>query len=126
MIVLPGPHTPGAYNRAVTQQTIQQTVCVHGYTRTIRPPESYTTDLKQQQINHRHLPGDTRDYEEDHMVPLALGGAPYAHSNLWPQPWDQARADDVLEFKLYLKVCDGKMRLKEAQGYIVRWKRTHG
>jgi hypothetical protein len=36
---LPDPVlTPGAINLNVTQENIQQTVCVKGYTKTIRPP----------------------------------------------------------------------------------------
>jgi hypothetical protein len=38
--------TPGVLNRAVTQRTIARTICVHGRTRTIRPPASYTNRLK--------------------------------------------------------------------------------
>jgi hypothetical protein len=34
--------TPGAINPEITQQNIQQTVCVKGYTKTIRPPTNYT------------------------------------------------------------------------------------
>jgi hypothetical protein len=29
--------TPGARNGAVTQENIQETICVRGYTKTIRP-----------------------------------------------------------------------------------------
>ena len=44
---LPDHHcTPGALNPAVTQATIQKTICVHGWTKTIRPPESVTAPEK--------------------------------------------------------------------------------
>ena len=48
---LPNPASqPGVYNPDVTQETIQSTICVSGYTSTIRPPVSYTDKLKGQQI----------------------------------------------------------------------------
>ena len=28
----------------------------------------------------------TADYEEDHLIPLELGGAPRDPNNLWPEP----------------------------------------
>ena len=40
--------TPGAFNLDVTQATINSTICVSGWTSTIRPPSSYTTRLKNQ------------------------------------------------------------------------------
>ena len=48
---LPNPSmTPGAIDPDVTQANIQQTVCVRGYTKTIRPPAYFTNRLKKQQI----------------------------------------------------------------------------
>ena len=44
---VPNPElTPGALNPAVTQATIGSTICVPGYTKTIRPPVSYTDALR--------------------------------------------------------------------------------
>jgi len=41
-----------------------------------------------------------RDYEEDHLVPLEVGGNPHDPRNLWPEPlhgpWN-ARMKDRLE-----------------------------
>lgn len=40
---LPDPQlTPGVTNPDVTQATIDKTICVPGWTKTIRPPASYT------------------------------------------------------------------------------------
>ena len=50
--------TPGATNPAVTQATIHQTICVSGWTAKIRPPSSYTTALKVQQLATMALPID--------------------------------------------------------------------
>jgi hypothetical protein len=43
----PDPETtPGVVNPDVTQGNIQQTICVRGWTATIRPPASYTNTQK--------------------------------------------------------------------------------
>ena len=64
---------------------------------------------------------DLRDYEEDHLVPLCLAGAPQDPANLWPQPrfgeWS-ANRKDTLETKLCRLVCDGRVPLAEAQREI--------
>jgi len=39
-LVLPKASTPGAFNPDVRQSTIDQTICVHGWTKTIRPPRA--------------------------------------------------------------------------------------
>src|ERR1035437_3182978 len=44
--------TPGALNPAVTQATIGMTICVSGWTTTVRPPTSYTTPLKRRSEEH--------------------------------------------------------------------------
>src|SRR6266536_5239168 len=79
--------TPGAFNPDVSQATIDDTICVSGYSGSIRPPASYTTRLKNQQ---KPAYGEARvanaDLEEDHLVPLSLGGAPRDPRNLWPEP----------------------------------------
>src|SRR5712691_4719698 len=57
---------PGALNPQVTQANISQTICVPGWTKTVRPPVTYTDSLKRKQMTERHLPGKPADYEEDH------------------------------------------------------------
>ncbi len=120
--------TPGATNPAVTQDTIGSTICVSGWTATVRPPSSYTTDLKRQQIAQYGY-GDTNlaDYEEDHLIPLELGGAPSDPRNLWPEPYtvslpdgtpDGARVKDQLENTLKAMVCAGELPLATAQREI--------
>lgn len=61
--------TPGALNPAVTQRDIYSTICVRGWTRTVRPPEAYTERLKREQIRlYGYRDGWLRDYEEDHLL----------------------------------------------------------
>jgi hypothetical protein len=122
---LPDPHrTPGAIDPAVTQGNIQQTICRPGYTKTVRPPEEYTARLKREQIlAFGYEFPEPREYEEDHLIPLELGGAPRDPRNLWPEPyfgkWN-ARVKDRLEFLLHRKVCSGEMNLDEARSGIAR------
>jgi hypothetical protein len=73
--------TPGAID-----PDIASTVCVPGYTKTIRPPSSYTNHLKAKQMRELGLPGTPHDCHEDHVVPLCVGGHPSDPGNLWPQP----------------------------------------
>jgi hypothetical protein len=113
--------TPGAINKLVTQATIHSTICVSGYTKTIRPPSSYTTGLKRQQLaTGYNLNGNlsTSAYEEDHLVPLEVGGSPRSVQNLWPEPrhiyWG-ASVKDRLENRIHALVCDGSLTLAQGQ-----------
>jgi hypothetical protein len=120
------PPVAGGYNPAVTQRTITSTVCVAGWTATVRPPVSYTTPLKRNLLAAHHLPGTIRDYQLDHLVSLELGGAPRAKRNLWMQPQRQARADDRLENRWHRLVCAGEWTLRYGRRVELRWKRAHG
>jgi len=85
---LPNPRlTPGALNPDVTQANIDSTICVRGWTRTIRPPERYTERLKRRQIReYGYADRRLSHYEEDHLISLELGGSPTDPRNLWPEP----------------------------------------
>lgn len=110
--------TPGAIDPAVTQANIGTTVCVVGYTKTVRPPVSYTNSLKYQQLRgsySRYGSTNSKLFEEDHLIPLTLGGAPRDPKNLWPEPWESARKKDTLELKLHLMVCAGQVTLAKAR-----------
>src|SRR5262249_52771193 len=74
--------TPGVLNPEVTQATLATTVCVPGYSKRIRPPASYTGELKRRQIREWGLPGGPEDYQEDHLISLSLGGHPTDERNL--------------------------------------------
>lgn len=124
---LPNPsRTPGALNPAVTQRDIYSTICVRGWTRTVRPPEAYTEHLKREQIRlYGYRDRWLRDYEEDHLVPLELGGSPASPRNLWPEPhhvaggWGSYRKDR-LENRLNHLVCRGRITLAVARRAIAR------
>ena len=90
------------------------------------PNSSVTTGLKVGQLASGYTyQGDTatRDYEQDHLISLELGGAPSAPANLWPEPYkapEGARVKDVVENKLHALVCDGTIPLETAQRAIAR------
>jgi hypothetical protein len=107
--------TPGALNPDVTQATIGQTICVRGWTRTVRPPSSWTGELKVEQMAEYGVGGSPGDYQEDHLISLELGGAPADPRNLWPQPQPWATEVDRTENELNDKVCSGELTLAEAQ-----------
>jgi hypothetical protein len=118
--------TPGVRNPAVTQRNIGETICVARWTATIRPPSKYTGDLELKQIEELGLRGTPDDYEEDHLISLALGGHPTSPRNLWPEPLARARKVDVIERRLHREVCAGTTRLRAAQLEIARIKHEHG
>ena len=113
--------TPGAIDPRVTQTNISTTICVHGYTKTVRPPVSYTSPLKRSQLNSGYnLNGDVnpRDYEEDHLIPLEIGGNPTSVKNLFPEPLTGpygAHVKDKMENIVHELLCSHKISLKAAQ-----------
>lgn len=107
--------TPGVDNPAVTERTIRRTICVHGWTRTVRPPVSYTNGLKLQQLRAYGLRGPPSAYQEDHLISLELGGNPTDPRNLWPEPYPRAAAVDRIENELNAAVCSGRLTLLDAQ-----------
>ncbi len=131
---LPNPaFHPGATNPGGTQGNIASTICVPGFTKTIRPPQAYTARLKREQLANENLPGGPADYEEDHLISLELGGAPADPRNLWPQPWERrgskfatpgtgAETKDHIENYTKKLVCSGQMSLADAQqGIAANW-----
>jgi hypothetical protein len=127
---LPPPAVPGAINLAVTQENIGATICRRGWTATIRPPASYTSGLKRQQLTELgYADRDPRHYEEDHRVPLGVGGHPTDPHNLWPEPRSAtgqcergrhtAECKDRLEDAEHAAVCAGRMSLAEGQAIFL-------
>ena len=123
--------TPGLADPRVDQDNIARSICIPGYTRSVRPPSSYTSELKRTQLDdprRGYSDRDPRDFEEDHFIPLEVGGDPQSEANLWPEHWSEpmgARTKDRLENELHRRVClpntDPEwLSLKAAQAEIVR------
>jgi hypothetical protein len=118
--------TPGVLNPDVSQATIASTICVHGWTRTIRPPTEYTNALKRQQLREYGLTGPLSAYQEDHLISLELGGHPTDPRNLWPEPYPRASEVDRVENDLNAKVCSGALTLAAAQRQETVLKHDYG
>lgn len=110
--IRPAPgSTPGAI---LTTDAVK--VCVPGYSDTVRKVSSATKRKVFATYGIRN-PEKGR-YEIDHLVPLSLGGSNHI-TNLWPQSYGtetvNAKTKNRLEWRLYALVCDGKVKLKDAQ-----------
>jgi hypothetical protein len=116
----------GMMNPQVTQANISTTICMRGWTKTVRPLVGYTSALKRRQMHDRNLPGSPSDYEEDHWIPLEIAGHPRDPANLWPQPYANvgpagaAHMKDKLENALNTAVCGGRWTLTQAQQCLLR------
>jgi hypothetical protein len=136
-VALPDPkRTPGSVNPSATQHNLDATVCKSGWASSQRPPAAYTNALKLVQIvQDGYSDKNPRDYQEDHLIPLELGGAPRDPANLWPEPNVTSLPDgtavgsaqkDDLEDYLHGQVCIGAMSLTDAQrafanNWIMAW-----
>jgi hypothetical protein len=104
---------------------------VPGYTEAVRPSSTYTNGIKAKLLREAGLDESSMsEYELDHIVPLALGGHPRKLANLTLQPWEGehgAKQKDLLERRLQMMVCGGKISLSEAQLCIAEdWEACEG
>jgi hypothetical protein len=118
--------TPGVVDPRVTPANVRMTICVPGWSRSVRPPSDYTSRLKVEQLRAYRLRGSTSAYQEDHLISLEIGGNPTDPRNLWPEPYPRASEVDRLENELHRKVCEGSLGLREAQREESRLKHTQG
>src|SRR5215472_8305128 len=113
-----------ALNPDVDEDTIDATICVSGYTKSVRPATSYTNGVKKKKMQEAGIdPSRIGEYELDYIVPLELGGHPRKLSNLMLQPWEGehgAKLKDGLEVRLQSLVCHGTLDLTDAQVCIAQ------
>jgi hypothetical protein len=105
--------TPGA---VVTDDVA--TVCRSGYASSVRPRGAEWADIKAAARSRYEAAGEPVGTVGDHLVPLALGGAPRDLRNVWLQPYSDAHSKDLVEMQLWVLVCDGRMDLRAAQQRI--------
>lgn len=116
------PSTVPAADPAVTQSSIDSTICVPGYTARVRPSTSVTGPIKARLEAGRNI-----DAELDHAIPLELGGwSGRDGRNLWLEPEPRARAVDQIENSLHRAVCAKEISLTAAQSQIVAVKEQQG
>ena len=106
--------TPGAI---FADATVQQ-ICTSGYASSVRNvPFSEADQVYAEYGIYHHYSGE---YEDDHLVPLELGGSNDI-ANLWPEaasPTPGFHQKDQVENYLHDQVCSGAMSLKDAQTQI--------
>ena len=115
---LPDGHcTPGATWSRVTQGNIHSTICKSGWDRDRPPLGEFHRGA---QALSAPLYGDyagskLSSYEEDHLIPLELGGSPTSPLNLWPEAHPTSYTKDGVEDTLNHAVCSGRVKLAPAQ-----------
>jgi hypothetical protein len=114
--------TPG-----VVRTTSVQSICHGGSTKQYRPPTSYTNNLKVQQIaEYGYTDTNPKDYEEDHLISLEIGGDGSDPKNLWPEAHAGKYGSftkDRVENWLHKQICSGAMTPEEAQkGIATDWR----
>jgi hypothetical protein len=110
----------------ITQSNIQSSICIRGFTRSIRPPVSVTNEIKHRKLEAAGMPFSAADTKLDHIIPLALGGAPDDERNLALQGNAESHDKDRVELCLARTVCAGRITLAEAQSAIWSNWRTAG
>lgn len=116
----------GLATNEVTQTNIDKTICVPGWTSTIRPPATIARAIKVHMMNSQSIPIDKlSEYQLDHIVPLCLGGDPESLDNLQLQHNDDAKLKDKMERKICCMVCSGQVKLSEARKQIENWKSNY-
>jgi len=110
---------PLPINPDVTQDNIGETICVRGFTKTIRPPVEYTNAIKFRLLAEQGLPPEAAaDFKLDHRINLSIGGAPSDPRNMMLQPNNESHDKDRVELCLSRTVCAGRITLQQAQQAI--------
>lgn len=118
---LPDPElTPGATDPAVTSANVHSTICVPGYTATVRNVSQATKKAVVRNYLAKHPDWPAGPYEIDHLISIELGGSNDI-KNLWPQPIIEARVKDVDENRLHHIACTIPINLAILQDEIKSW-----
>lgn len=134
--------SPGSVDPTVTPENIDSTICAHtrpSWSKSHRPPAQLTNRIKREQIRlYGYADRNPRNYEEDHLIPISIGGLSYSEpeysyitgreaANLWPEPrstitqWS-AELKDELEYAMWKAVCHHDIGLREAQSaFSTNW-----
>ena len=105
-----------ALNPDVTPETIQRTICLKGYTKTIRPSTAYTNGIKFRLMRGAGIEESlANEYALDHIIALAIGGSPRSLDNLQLLTAKENSRKARIEVKLQCLVCAGQVPLDVAQ-----------
>jgi len=110
---------PGVVNAKVTQENISETICNLRWLAKTKPSRRFTENLKRKQLKAwKYDDRNVKNYVEDHVIPIEVGGHPTDPRNLWPQStttaWNAATKDKLEEY-VSREVCAERMPLKDAQ-----------
>jgi hypothetical protein len=127
----PRPMTAEMLNPAVTPENVQKTVCVPAYAASVLPSRA---ELQRIQLDMMQRAGVDQalaaSYVLDHRIPVALGGHPTHAANLQLLELRGeygAQRKQALERQLWLRVCESKMGLREAQAAMYPdWSPAYG
>ena len=117
-------------NPDVTQATLSTTVCVAGWSPSVRISSSQAARIKAKQVLALYGPDmPTTAFEENHKIPISLGGNPVNEANLVPQSYGgrwNARDSDALELSMHAKLCAGTITLAQAQAaFFGDWREAY-
>lgn len=103
-------------NPDVTPENIAATICVPGYSKSIRPYVSTMQAIKREFLTAIGEPWERRNrYQLDHLIPICAGGDVIDRRNLVLQPIEEAKQKDGVEACVCQMICVGAMPLREAQ-----------
>jgi len=103
-------------NPDVTQANISETICQHGWSASVRPPVSYTNQIKIQLMEREGLPLELIGNQIlDHKINISIGGSPDDPRNMALQDASTSREKDRAERIAQRLVCSGQMPLRRAQ-----------
>lgn len=125
----PDPGSWRTYNPAVTQETIQQTTCIKGWTHTVRPPVYITNVIKKRLLEAQGMTWDQAPaFKLDHVVPLFAGGEPgdlEHQSNFQLQTNAEASRKDRLEAKIGCMICVEQITLQDGRDAFLDWRASY-
>ena len=108
-------------NPDVTPENIEQTICVKGWSKSVRPPQIFTDRVKKHLMRQAGLPLESiGDWILDHRINIAIGGSPTALANLMLQPRDESFEKDRAENRAHSLICTHRIDLRQAQ--LTMWK----
>jgi hypothetical protein len=117
MIVMASPALGQSIDPRVTQANISTTICVKGYTATVRPPRAVMYRIKRRMMRAQHV---TYRRIADHIIALELGGAGRDLENIMLQTFAASKRKDQLENATRRSVCAGRITLAAGQAKFHR------
>ena len=107
-------------NPAVTQANIHSTICVKGWSKTVRPTWANSNKVKRAMCKAQGMSRCSPGLVLDHVTPIEAGGSPTDAKNLQLQTAVAGHIKDVQENKARRDACSGRATLAEVQSRFKR------